>query len=308
MIAPPQDAQLEKLFPDKLTRETIRSLYNRKMDEVPAYSTSYTFHDSDWQLVKEANGHACFAQLGEYWGTLLKENKKPKYLRYRPQYDIGKGEALAKRWVELGFAIGLIEQSEINDSPYAVKQRGLQFDLEDNKLSFAKLYMSLCYLRWLRESPTLVQNVLDLVEKAGRDFWLSVVYCHAHWVYNTGHSILPFRCDPYHSQANKQARDLGWGLQLYLLCEKASSVYSQSFSEALAPYESGKFKNISGAINFHEKVVKPQNSFILKDRLMLLSSEVYPIVTCGSYDRAAVLAKQIEEQSKNVEFETYPGR
>jgi len=293
-----QNQLLSKLFPDTTVRAAIQKVMANSAVHVETMATDYSFLDKEKNNIFTSQGQMCFGSLNYNWQQACNDaraGKGPVYLKYRPLYSSKVNEANRLRWVQLGQEMDImpddVEAQEILSS-------GIVIDMLDDNLTMSELYLKLTYIRWLRESATLVNNVITLVDEGGRDFWAAVTYCHHEGCGRVDHSLLPFAggysCDGYKKSIN---RDLGLVLKLHQV--------------SLMPRQADKrlVKDIIGnpekafLWNWQDTTIRPKKNLVLADRLMLLSSELYPLISCGDIEKAQELVKNLERNKSHVKFE-----
>jgi hypothetical protein len=130
---------------------------------------------------------ACFSGFASH----MKEGKfdpNKTTLTYLPPEFPSSRIKLYRRWVELCQTVGVVPKTQ---SVEDIMNNGLKINIGDPKLSPFGFYLQCCFLRYIKEVPRLVENVVDLVNN-GADFWAAFAFCHDHNVgYNCGHSISP---------------------------------------------------------------------------------------------------------------------
>jgi len=274
--------ELAKLFPDPTVCKAVERVSNNQSSDAEEMENDYALLNAAGRVVIACEEAICFSNLAEEY----RDHPDSHYLRY---YIVPDGSLVSQkkalRWVELCQELGLLGG---NQTPQETLSRGLLLNLRDSNMFVGKLYMQLCLFRWLREAPVLVNNVLDLVDNAGRDFWAAVTFCHAHNVSNVDHSLLPFSQGiyPVYGWDRTAFRNFALVLRLH---------------EAAATPESTDCRRISVAFpnsdnfswNWHDSTVKPPKKFVLKEREMLLSGELFPLLGANSYDEAEELVTDL---------------
>jgi hypothetical protein len=282
---------LEKLYPDIGVREIIRSVHEDRSKETEAMSTSYSFLDSKKNVIFNSGHQACFGQLWTNW----KMKSKARYLSYLPKYSTkGPNKAKRIRFIELGQEMGILPDDM---EPKDIYTNGVMIDILDPDLTLGKLYMQLTYLRWLREAPSLVGNILRLVDDAGRDFWAAAVFCHKYNCTRVDHSLLPFSAGyPSGGHRNEVDRSLGLVMRMHKATVAPSLVDKRKVVKLLKDGKDMRWK-------WHAEVTKPEKHLLLKDRLMLLSSELHPLIYSGSVEKASEMIKTLEKRESHVKFD-----
>ena len=284
-----KNSLLTSLFPDPAVRKVVCRVDSRSKGaaDSPDFNTRYSLLDKDRKVLYNTGAEACFGSFRLY----LSRHKTTRFLRHKPTYtnDTTGWERL--RWIELGVDVGLLPEDQ---KPKDIVDEGLVIDLEGPKTSIGYLYMCLSYLRWLREAPRLVKNSIDLVDNAGRDLWAAVAYCHEKDIYQLEHSILPYSRGYSRMAGRNNDRNLALVIRLHQAALDPLSVDKRLMSE-------NKTKN--WAWDWQTKSVLPPLSLCVTNRWMLLSSEVYPIILCGNYDKAKKMATEIKKRSNCVNFE-----
>lgn len=280
------------LFPDSNVRDVVKRVMANGSSHSEAMSSSYSFLDTKKNVVWSSGHQACFSQLYTFW---QREGKKAKYMSYLPKYSPTCKKKDRIRWIELGQEMDILDDSV---SATHIHTNGVVIDMKNPELTIGELYIQLTYMRWLREAPVLVNNVIALVDEAGRDFWAAVQFCHNSNVSNVGHSILPFGRGGYGSGGNtaKVGRDLGLVMRMH----KASSLPRVTDKRTVAD----ALKQGTGfRWNWHTTTVKPEKNMVLKHKLMLLSSELHPLIYTGSVKKAASMIETLQKRKSVVEFE-----
>lgn len=274
-------AELEALFPDPYIRGIISAVEKNEPSIKPAHACDFVGWDAKGKKIFEETNVACFAQLPR----LCTYNKTVKYITYKPRETATKEETI--RWIQLGQDVGVLTDTE---EAAVIAERGVKINVQDPNLTIGNLYMQLTYMRSLYEYISLVRNVIELVDKAGRDFWAALIFCHYTHGTDTNHGLLPFNKSPY-SKSEKD-RDLGLALQLYNTCNNPPLVDKRAVIKAEGCW----------SWSWHANILNFNKSFIVKNRWMLLSSEVYPIITCGSFDKAESMVNELKKGNSNVKF------
>lgn len=303
-----EDTLLETLFPDPTVREVVRRVEATPTGRRPRLDTTYHVLDKNKTRVGGRFNSSCFAQLA---GDISENRKKVRYLHYQPQYNddllTSPGDERGNvvfvpvknrvRWLEMGIEVGVIPYTY---DPKTLIEGGITIDLTSSHVGVASLYMLLVFFRWIRESPQMVNSVIDLVDNAGRDFWAAVAFCHYNKSFYLDQSLLPFQgCYTVSGHPAGTERDLGLVLQLHRIASDPFSVDERIF---LQEVDRCNKKDIPFYWNWQQETVRPPKRFQLGDRLMLLSSEVYPIIACGNFKRAEELVRELKEQSEYVKF------
>jgi hypothetical protein len=276
-------AELEALFPDPYIRGIISAVEKNEPSIKPNHACDFAGWDAEGKKMFEKTNVVCFAQLPE----LCFDNKTIKYITYKPRETATKEETI--RWIQLGQDVGVLTDTE---EAAVIAERGVKINVQDPNLTIGNLYMQLAYMRSLYEYISLVRNVIKLVDKAGRDFWAALMFCHYNHGTDTNHCLLPFNKSPY-SKSEKD-RDLGLALQLYNTCNNPLLVDKMTVISAT--------KRGDWSWGWHRKILNFNKSFVVKNRWMLLSSEVYPIITCGSFDKAESMVNELKKGNSNVKF------
>lgn len=279
------DQLLKDLFPEN----EFRSLINRvKKDSVPkswANSIDYTLHNSAGEVLQQVLKAACFGSLGTQLRTLLKEGKKPTHIRYKPiPYPKAKLSRVRQlRWIRLGFKRGVIPRGT---GANKILDEGLLLNFSDPSWPITRVYCTLAFLRYIREAPSLVKNVIRLVDQGGRDFWAAFCFCHEKNCYAKGHSILN-----YH-----EGKNLATVLNLHHYFKDPASFDKRNILETI---EGGPYAYLSWKM--HETIT-PKVKVEVQDSLMLLSSEITPAIECGSIIAAAEAIKELKTKETTVKF------
>lgn len=281
---------MRELFPDRLVRGIVSEVDRAKYDRMH-YRVSYKLLDKDRKVIANYPGNNCFAGLA---GHVRKCIDNVQFVRYRPEVHPETTEDDYRRWYKLGREIGLYGAEQDEDEVF---KQGITIDLKDEKTLVPRLYMQLCWMRWLREGPGIVKHTLKLVHEAGRDVWASVAYAHKHHCFYVDQSLFPFNASPY-SVANhpsKADRNLALVLHIQRLCLTPEQTDKRHYLTQV------KKKN-----DYHWKwqgwaIVPPVNWF-LKRREMLLADDLFPVLVSGSFKQAEKLVNQIKRESNCVEF------
>lgn len=283
--------KLAELFPDPAVRKVVARVSKNNRSDAEEMENDYELLDKDLKRVSWQSGAACFGGLADMYAA----KETCRYLRYSPDCSDELYWESCLRWVELCQELGIISSKQ---TPTDILSAGLQLDLHDPELYVGNLYIQLCLLRWLREAPVLVENVLDLVDNAGRDFWASVAYCHGYNVPNVDHSLLPYSGGIYSVVGwDKTAfRDFALVLRMHEATACPKTVDDRQAGEALN-------KGEDFAWNWQGASVRPPKKFVLKEREMLLSGELFPLLGSRSYEEAETLVKQFNQRKSVVQFE-----
>jgi len=280
------ETNLEDIFPDPVVRRAVERVNNNNRTADWGMSTTYSLLNEEKKLVQERKHSACFGDLPTMYTSSC------CYLRYNFCVASPVTEA-CQRWLELCKEVGIFDDSTPVD-----KKEGLLVNLQDPETRVGKLYLQLCVLRWLQEATSLVLNVIDLVDNAGRDFWSAVAYCHNFNVANVDHSVLPFSNNIYTSGGWPQtaSRNFALVLRLHEAVVNPAAVDSRPAKKALE-------KKYQFDWGWHRKALKVPKDFVLKNRAMLLSDELFPILGAYSWDEAAQRVNQLQKRKSSVEFE-----
>lgn len=288
---------LTKLFPDPIVRSVVSRVNVSYGDAAPRYHTDYTLKSSKGIVLKDMTEQSCFGGLGWAYSEAKKRRKKV-YLHYTPIYTDIVSKDTSYRWIKLGQALGIFPTDRTTKN---IINEGLRINLDDKSLGVAELYLKLGFFRWIREAPRLVNGVVDLVYNAGCDVWASAVFCHYYDITRLDHSLLPFASENiYSSSYLRGSVDLGLVLKMHQLTRNPLSVDNRIFSDVCCTEvstEGGQFWQ------WQNWAVKPLKSFYLRDRAMLLSSEVYPIIASRNPGKVSSLVVRLKENSENVKFE-----
>jgi hypothetical protein len=254
-------------------------------------STSYSFLDTKKNVVYSSGHQACFGQLFTNW---RKHYKKSKYMSYLPGYSKTCKKATRIRWIELGQEMDILDDDV---SATHIHTNGVVINMKDKDLTIGGLYLQLTFMRWLREAPVLVNNVLALVDEAGRDFWAAVQFCHATNVQRADHSLLPVR-KGYSAGGNgvNIERDLGLIMRMHKTTVTPHLTDKRTVVTATT-------KGTGFRWQWFTHTVKPEKNLILKHKLMLLSSELHPLIYTGSVKKAEAMVKTLQKRKSFVEFQ-----
>lgn len=289
---------LSKLFPDTTVRAAVKKVMGNSSVHIESMSTDYSFLNKDKSEMFTSSGQMCFGSLNYNWQQVVGDSSaanQPVYIKYRPRYSSKVKATNRLRWIQLGQEMDIMPDDRTAQD---ILDNGIIINILDDDLTMSELYLKLTYIRWLRESAILVNNVITLVDEGGRDFWAAVTYCHHDGCGRVDHSLLPFAegypCSGYQKNIN---RDLGLVIRLHQV-----SLIPRQADERLV-------KNIIGdphkpfMWNWQSSTIKPKKNLVLMNRLMLLSSELYPLISCGDVDKAQELAKNLERNNSHVKFE-----
>jgi hypothetical protein len=283
---------LSNLFPDLAVREAVKKVMANNTVKVENMSTDYSFLDESKKIVFESSGQMCFGSLNFNWREVIK--KKPVYLRYIPLYSNVVSVKNRLRWIELGQEMDILPD---DIEPQFILDNGLQIDLLAEKLTMSELYLKLTYIRWIRESSVMVNNVITLVDEGGRDFWAAVTYCHHTGCGRIDHSLLPFAGGyPAEGYVKSINRDLGLVIKLHQVSLMPRQADKRIVRDFLEPKKDFLWL-------WQSETIMPDKHLVLQDRLMLLSSELYPLISCGDVTKAQELAKTLERNNSYVKFE-----
>lgn len=253
-------------------------------------STNYSFLDKNKKQVFISTAQPCFGSLFKYW----KATKEAQYLRYLPIYSSHCKREKGLRWVELGQEMDILPDDISAKELYT---NGITIDMKDAKLTIGELYLKLTFMRWLREAPSLVSNVVTLVDEAGRDFWAAVCYCHSDNICKIDHALLPYKGGyPVGGHAASIERDLGLVMRMHQIAAAPRLADTRTVVDALK-------KNAGFYWNWQSKTVKPEKNLILKNKLMLLSSELHPLIYSGDVGKAEKMIKTFKLRDSSVVFE-----
>ncbi len=294
------DTLMQQLFPDRTARRLVKAV-NTKMYRVPSYRTDYTLLDIDDKVVVKRTNRSCFADLGDDLARHAAEN--PRYLTYCPTQENDQeiprhvSPEQCVRWARIGQEIGLLPPVHYQSAENMVTGAGLIIDLDSEAAIFPRIYMQLCWLRWIREGPGIVLHATGLIDEAGCDPWAAIAYCHRNHVGFLDQSLYPFSTSyPLEPHPRSASRDLGLVLQMHQLTYSPEKIDARHFKTCAT-------KGLDAEWNWQRKTTIPPKRFILTNPEMLLSSEVYPVIACGSFERAAELVDQLKRSSSNVAFE-----
>lgn len=286
---------LKSLFPDTTVLNTIKRVMSNTSSFAEPMSTNYSFLDSDKSVTYTSVGQACFGGLRTGWISKCKVDKKNKYLSYLPQYSLKCNAKLRTRWIELGQELGILDESV---TAKHIHTNGILVDLKDPKLTIGELYLQLTFMRWLREAPYLVMNIVDLVDNAGRDFWASAQFCHSTNMGRVDHSLLPFSAGYAVGGNHKDiSRDLGLTMRMH----KVTVLPRSTDKRTIVKTWNGTLAQ--GAWNWFSTTVKPEKNIIVKHPAMLLSSELHPLIYTGNVETAIKMLKTLKDRKSCVEFE-----
>lgn len=285
-----ENIALEKLFPDAAVRNIVRKVNADKSKHSENMSTDYSFLDKNKKVIFTSSGQPCFGSLWINW----RGYSAARYLSYLPKYSTKVPKESRLRWIQLGQELGILPDDV--DAKH-ILTNGLLVDMHDPTLTVAALYLRLTYLRWMREAATVVTNTLTLVDDAGRDFWAAAMFTHLNGVVRLDHSLLPFSVGyPTGGHHNDINRDLALVIKMHEV--------------TVAPHLSDDriVKKLldSGAQfrwDWQSKTIKPKGKMVLKNRLMLLSSELHPIIYSGSTKKATEMIQTLKKRESYVQFE-----
>lgn len=284
-----ENSLLERLFPDTSVRNLVRKVNADKEKHSEVMSTDYSFLDKKKDVIFTSSGQPCFGSLWINW----KANPEARYLSYLPKYSSKVTRKNRLRWIELGHELGILP-SEV-DVNY-LHTNGLLIDIDDPELTMSGLYLKLTYMRWMREAASVVNNTILLVDGAGRDFWAAAMFSHMHGVSRLDHSLLPFSSG-YPATGHHKAIDRDLALVM--------KMHEVTVAPQLADKRVVKTTVAGNAYkwNWQSQTVKPKSQMVLTNRLMLLSSELHPLIYSGSPKKAAEMIKTLKQRGSHVEFE-----
>ena len=184
-----------------------------------------------------------------------------------------------------------------NQEAEQIVTKGVEFNLYDKETTATQVYLGLSYLRWMREAPMVVRHTLRLAYDGGRDFWAAAMFAHFCGCHFLDHSILPFKGLFVVSGYDKRAfRDLGLVLRLYDVLCGPKEADSRSFKSFWSDRSEHRW-------DWQTKTLLPKKSFYLEDRMMLLSSEVYPVIAAGSLKKATEKVQELTKlKGSHVKF------
>jgi len=287
---------IKNLFPDKRVRDVVTKVV--KNDEAFAESmlTDYSLLNHKKEVVMSTSHQPCFGQLyGNFSGrsSLTDKSKRAVYLKYKTIYSSKCTKKIRYRWIELGQELGILDDELSIEHIY---ENGLLFDMTDKKLTLGELYFTLTFMRWLREAPILVNNVITLVDDAGRDFWAAVAFCHGTNVSRVDHSLLPFsRGYAVGGNKNDIEKDLGLVMRLHEIAASPRASDKRTIQVHLKESKGFTWK-------WQSQVVKPKLNLVLEDRLMLLSSDVLPLIYTGNVKKSIKMSKELKRSKSYVKF------
>ena len=284
---------LENLFPDTAVRNVVRRVDADKTRHTESMSTNYSFLNKKKDVIFTSSGQACFGSLWGNWRSFT----KARYLSYLPQYSTKVDRKTRLRWIELGQELDILPEDV--DTKY-LHTNGLLIDIDDPDLTMGALYLKLTYMRWMREAASVVNNTVLLVDGAGRDFWASAAFSHFYGVARLDHSLLPFSSSyPVAGHHKTIDRDLA------LIMKMHSVTVAPHLSDSRVVKDTIKPGNVC-RWNWQTKTIMPTVTpvkMVLKDRLMLLSSELHPLIYSGSPKKASEMIKTLRQRGSHVEFE-----
>ena len=287
---------LSDLFPDSIVRAAVSKVMKNNVKHVETMSTNYEFLDEDKNSVYTSMSQMCFGSLHENW-TAVTCNYNPMYLRYKPMYSSKVNKENRLRWLELGQEMCIMPDDV---TPKELLDNGITINMLSDGLTMSELYLKLTYIRWLRESAVLVNNVITLVDEGGRDFWAAVTYCHDTGCGRIDHSLLPF-ADGYAAGGSGHTNNINRNLGLVIKLQQVALLPRLADKRLVKDIITNNKKPF--AWQWQSKTITPDRNLILKDRLMLLSSEVYPMISCGDIDQAITLSNKLKKLNSNVKFE-----
>jgi hypothetical protein len=282
---------LTQLFPDTSVRNAVLKVLRNKSAHGEAMSTDYSFFDDKNKLIYASAHRPCFGSLYVDWRA---HKVKSKYMSYLPKYSQTCSKENRLRWIELGQEMDILDDSV---SPQHIHTNGILIDMKDENLTIGELYLKLTFMRWLREAPVLVNNIITLVDEAGRDFWAAACFCHGDNVSRVDHSLLPYKTGyPVGGHRTDVERDLGLIMRMHKV---ATTPRLTDTRKVVTQVNSG-----TGSFHWqwHAKTVKPEKNLIVKDKLMLLSSELHPLIYSGSVTKAAEMIKTLKLRKSHVQF------
>ncbi len=284
-----ENTLLENLFPDTAVRTLVRKVNADKTRHAENMSTDYSFFNKKKDVIFTSSGQACFGSLWTNW----KAKTKARYLSYLPKYSPKVSKRDRLRWIQLGQELDILPDDV--DAKY-LHTNGLFIDIDDPKLTMGELYLKLTYMRWLREAATVVNNTLLLVDGAGRDFWAAAMFSHMHGVARLDHSLLPFSSGyPTGGHHNDINRDLALVIKMHQVTVAPHLSDDRVVKTLLSKTGLPRWE-------WQAKTIKPKTQMVLKNRLMLLSSELHPLIYSGTATKAAEMIKTLKKRESHVQF------
>lgn len=290
-------ALIDTLFPDRGVRKIIGEVDKARMGNSNYQQVSWDIIDADSKILASCSNAACFANLASTCGEARpKKHTGLISMRYKPNAWM-KNATTAVRWITLGQQLGVLTDPRPASTIY---KKGFEIVLEDKELTICKLYLALCFLRYLGEGKDYVENVLKLVDGAGCDFWAAGIFCHRNLVNNVGHSIFPFTGTYGNANVKAGPCNLSLVIHMHHLPKTHKKLDPRNFwGTAIKGGYSG-----SDFWRFHKTAIIVKKNIILKDPLMLLSSEVYPIISSSIDDikSAIPMARELGKRSNKIVF------
>lgn len=288
---------MRRLFPDRTIRRLLAAVQSKRY-KTPKYAVKYYLRDADDKVLLETQNRACFGDLGNY----LKNRPATRYLTYCPHQAVEEDGSVPVplahciRWAEIGQAIGLLPLKQTAKS--LVTGEGIRIDLDAAEAIIPRIYMQLCWLRWIREGIGIVLHGTQLIDEAGCDPWAAIAYCHRDHVGYLDQSLYPFSTSipGLGSHPANAGCDLGIVLQMHRLTHCPEEIDDRHLKTACINERSLMWGWQTGT-------TVPPRRFIVSNPEMMLSSEVYPVIASGSFKRAAELVEQLKRNGRNVTFE-----
>lgn len=293
------ELQWRRLFPSRQQRELVEAIDHSKL-KIPGYHADYALWSKSNDLLHRVS-QACFGSLRD---CVYAKRSDVRYLTYIVKVPIKYDDQLSLEqkleWVRLGQVIGLLPTDQTPEK--MLSGEGIKIDLEAPETLVARLYMQLCWIRWIRESPGVVYHSLRLVHELGCDPWAAVAYTHKHHTGYLDQTLLPYAGAYVEGDNRKDCeRDLAFVVQLHRLTHVPEQVDDRHF---LTTVREGK----AAFWQWHAKTIHPPKHFVLAHRAMLLSPEVYPVIARGNFDAAEKTVGYLKRGKSNVAFEfTSPG-
>jgi len=284
-----KEQQLASFLPGESFRHYVARIDSTKFT-ARGYHADYKLLDEEKRVLGNYSEN-CFGNLPRYLYSL--RDKNPRYICYTvvEAAEITKQDMLA--WAALGRKIGLLPSDQTPQE--IIKEPGITLDLEETTVP--RLYMQLCWVRWLREGPGIVKHSLQLVNGFGCDPWAAVAYTHKFHIRYLDQSLLPYGNYRVSGTPVTAERDASYIIQLHWLMNNSSvSTCNESYKRVVLRSE-GTVK-----WNWNTSRIIPKKRIVLRQREMLLSPLILPIISCSEFHNVEDAAAQLNND-KDIEIE-----
>jgi hypothetical protein len=214
---------------DKKLQKVIEEVKKiKKEDFKPQDGTTWEVLLEDGTSYEKAPNTACFAATLRTITKCLKEEKKPKTIVYYVnETENKKAEILPtivrRKWLVLLKKNGILKTKTPS---LTLLTKGIPFDISDENLSPASLYLQLALCRYINEEPAVVTSVLKLTD-AGAKFAPALGFSQSKFGRNQIHMVLPIIGGIYSS--GNTANKLGNIISLNFFIKDRTFMDNRSF-------------------------------------------------------------------------------